>query len=220
MSQTIEQHEQAHHYTCPHCGSVLEVPDSLLGETIECPHCDGQVNIETPNAKAADAGDTTPSKIIRVPTTASNEDKLLVVNPAMFRRYPLRFCGYIAAILLAGGGAAMLFLSNQPVTGGLLALVGLIPLAIFVYWYLQIQYTTLTITNKRSIYREGVIAKQTSEVLHDDVRNLQSDQNVWERIVGIGDLAISSSGQDGMEIDIDGIPNPDRVTSLIRSFQD
>ncbi len=32
-------------YECPHCSQHLEVPDDLLGQTLECPSCKGQFSI-------------------------------------------------------------------------------------------------------------------------------------------------------------------------------
>lgn len=220
MSNTEVDPEQTHTYQCPHCKKYLEIPDSLLGESIECPNCDGQIQVATPNARASEPTNASDQEVMRVPLETSNEDTLLVKNPAMFRKHPLWYLGYIVAVLLAAWASVELYFANYPYAAGLVALVGLVPLTLWVYWYLQVHFTRLTITNKRSIYREGVIARKTSEVLHDDVRNLQADQNVWERIVGIGDVAISSAGQSDLEIYIDGVPDPDSVTSLIRSFQD
>jgi uncharacterized membrane protein YdbT with pleckstrin-like domain len=75
------------------------------------------------------------------------------------------------------------------------------------------------VENKPTTFQEGIISRETSEVQHDDVRNLQIDQNILERLLGIGDIAISSSGQDDMEIQVKGIPSPDRLAKVIRKNQ-
>lgn len=35
-------------FQCPHCNQHLEVPDELLGQTVECPTCKGQMTLPKP----------------------------------------------------------------------------------------------------------------------------------------------------------------------------
>ena len=69
------------------------------------------------------------------------------------------------------------------------------------------------------IFTRGVINRRTSEVQHDDIRNIQVQQNLVERLVGAGTIAISSAGQDDMEIVARGIAHPQRVIETIRTHQ-
>jgi hypothetical protein len=34
--------------TCPHCSQALEVPEELLGKTVECPACKGAIRLPAP----------------------------------------------------------------------------------------------------------------------------------------------------------------------------
>ena len=86
-----------------------------------------------------------------------------------------------------------------------LVIVGLIPLAI---WYLKVKGSTLIVTNVRSTYRTGILAKKTNEVRHKDVRNIQVKQSALQRIFNVGTVAISSAGQSNVEILATGIPGP------------
>jgi uncharacterized membrane protein YdbT with pleckstrin-like domain len=52
-------------------------------------------------------------------------------------------------------------------------------------------------------------------VLHSNVRNVQVGQNVFQRIFGVGKIGISSAGQSGVEIEVSGIRNPQKVSKLI-----
>jgi len=54
------------------------------------------------------------------------------------------------------------------------------------YWMLLSQFTTLTVTDDRTIYQEGFVSRETSEVQHNDVRNIQLDQSFVRRLLGIG----------------------------------
>ena len=63
--------------------------------------------------------------------------------------------------------------------------------------------------------RRGILAKNVTEVWHQDVRNVQLDQTFLQRIFDVGKVGISSAGQAEIEITVNGIPDPDRVKELI-----
>lgn len=77
----------------------------------------------------------------------------------------------------------------------------------------------ITITNKRTILRRGLLSKQTTEVLHDHVRNIQIWQSMTNRIFNVGRIGISSSGQDGIEIIADATPKPGEVKKTIDYYR-
>jgi hypothetical protein len=209
-------------YQCPHCQEIIRIADDVMGGVVDCPVCETPFKVDIPSARPADPSQVngnTPS--IDRPDRAEGE--LKIAHPAMFRTHPLWFVGYwglilsgLAAMMLAMWDYDIISQTFQIVAGGLLLLLGLGFLAV---WWLQTRCTTLTVTTKRTILRKGIIAKKTTEVQHDDVRNIQVDQNMFERIVGIGDLAVSSSGQADLEIHVDGIPQPDEVAEMIRDQQ-
>jgi uncharacterized membrane protein YdbT with pleckstrin-like domain len=87
------------------------------------------------------------------------------------------------------------------------------------YWMLMSQFTTLTITDDRTIYQKGVISRETSEVQHDDVRNIQLDQSFMQRLLNVGGIGISSSGQDDLEIVAPRLSNPAQIIDCIRKNQ-
>jgi hypothetical protein len=213
-----------HHfaYQCPHCEETISVADDVMGEVVDCPACGSPFKVDVPSARPVDGRAVTEDSLeIDRPDRAEGE--LKTVHPAMFRTRPFVFIGYWAMILV-GGGAMLLALWNyeiisqtfQLVAGGILTLIGG---ALMLAWWLKTRYTTLTVTTKRTILRKGIIAKNTTEVQHDDVRNIQVDQNMFQRVVGVGELAVSSSGQDDLEIHVDGIPQPDEVAEIIRDLQ-
>jgi hypothetical protein len=37
-------------FTCPHCQQTLEAPEEMLGETIDCPSCNGSIQLPHPKA--------------------------------------------------------------------------------------------------------------------------------------------------------------------------
>jgi hypothetical protein len=53
-----------------------------------------------------------------------------------------------------------------------------------------------------------------------DVRNIEIDQSVFQRMFGVGSIGIASAGQSGIEIQFAGIRDPDGVKTLIDRYRD
>lgn len=124
------------------------------------------------------------------------ENVLYESHPSMFRNHPIYFC---LCIILS------------------LAVVGLIMLLI---WWLQTLGTTLIITNEKTILRKGILSKNTNEVFHDNVRNVQVKQTFLQRMFNVGYIGISSAGQAGLEIEVNGIPEPEEIKRLISEHRE
>ena len=127
---------------------------------------------------------------------SAGETVLQTDHPAMFRNHPFWFS--LSVILIAAFG------------------LGLIILFI---WWLVTQATELTVTDERTILRKGLLSKQTNEVRHEDVRNIQVSQTFIQRMLGVGRISVSSAGQDTIEISIDGVRDPQSLADLIRMRQ-
>jgi len=119
------------------------------------------------------------------------ENVLYESHPSMFRNSPVWFV--ITLILCLVG-------------------VGLI---VFAIWFFKCKGATLTVTDDRTRLRRGILSKSITEVWHQDVRNVQLDQSFFQRVFDVGTIGISSAGQGGLEIQVAGIPQPDRVKELI-----
>ena len=154
------------------------------------------------------------------PNVVPTEEHILkVVHPAMFGNHPASFLIAWACIIAGSVGGFMLAATDNPQMSWL-SLAVAVGAALFLgLWWLRLQFRTLTITEKRSLYRAGILSKFTNEVQHDDVRNIQMDQTLFQRLCGVGELAISSSGQDTMEIHVKGIHQPQQVIDIIRKYQ-
>ena len=123
------------------------------------------------------------------------EETLLIINPAMFRGEPVGFIICVALIPLGIGIGLLLF------------------------WWLQCRFTTYTITNLRTIAQTGILSRNTNEVRHIDVRNLQVNQDVFQRMFGFGSVAISSAGQSDIELTMVRVENPYKIANIIRQHQ-
>lgn len=218
---------QSLRYQCPHCQQVVRVDESVMGKQVDCPLCGRPFLAEAPVAKplgpaAVDAVDREEPSVM---LAADDESGLEVVSPATFRRH---FFGVILCVVLLVGGAGLMVLGAGGETMGLvhgpLFLAGgslsiLLGGFYLLKWWIIGKTHRLTITTERSIYRSGIIHRFTSEVRHDDVRNIKLEQNFKERLLKFGDIAISSAGQDDMEIVIRDIPHPQEIADLIRRQQ-
>ena len=122
-----------------------------------------------------------------------SEDVLYVGHPAMFRSHPL---GFIIACMLIPFGIGILILLR---------------------WWIREAGTTLTVTSQRTSLRKGILSRDVSEVLNANVRNVQVKQSMGQRMFGVGYIAVSSSGQSDLEIEVDGIRDPMAVKRLIDS---
>ena len=211
---------------CDRCDRIIEVDDDQAGTKVECPHC-GDTNI-IPGQPASDEAPSSPPAArqhpedLGLPPDSGPERQVLVVRPSLMRSRPLSFT---AATLLGATGlvlAAIHLISpaSVPLWVAIIAVLALIgALGLIIWWWVQTLSAALEITNKRTVAKRGLLSRSTSEVVHDNIRNVQVDQSFWERIWGIGTIGISSSGQDGIEIQMRKIPNPQKLRETIDLYR-
>ena len=97
-----------------------------------------------------------------------------------------------------------------------LALIGLI---VLFFWHLQISRTRLTIKGQRILYRAGAVSTREIDIRVNDVRDIEITRTLRQRLVGSGTLALSTSGESGLEIVIDGLKHPERVREIINALR-
>ena len=90
---------------------------------------------------------------------------------------------------------------------------------IFLIWWLRCLGTKLTVTTERTILRKGLLSKRTNEVFHSDVRNIQVSQGFLQRLFDVGSIGIASSGQSDIEIQVAGMPSPEKVKEIINKHR-
>jgi len=112
-------------------------------------------------------------------------------SPAMFRNRPVLFL-VCCALIPVGIGLVVLFV-----------------------WWLRCLATSLVITDRRVTLRQGLLSKDTNDVLIADIRNVKVRQNLLQRIFGVGTVAVSTSGQSDMEIEVHGVRAPERIKAII-----
>ena len=210
---------------CDRCDRVLELDDSKAGTKVHCPSC-GDVNLIPFVTKYQP--NSTPSQTVGraeakgYPPDKGPEVQVLMLRRAMFRSRPLSFIT-VALLTIASLVLALIYLVNPAalpvwvaITAVLIVLAGSI---LFVIWWIQSLSARLDVTNKRTITRRGLLSRSTSEVLHDNIRNVQIEQTFWQRVWHVGSIGISSSGQDGIKIQMHNVPTPDRLKEVIDLYR-
>jgi hypothetical protein len=147
----------------------------------------------------------------------SSERVILNARETMGRNDPLKL-----VFLLALATAPLAILQVKPDLREnyvLLCACSGLAMLLLLSWWLDCLGHRLVVTDRRTIFRKGLLRKFTNEVLHSHVRNIQIDQSVFQRLMHVGSIGISSSGQAGIEIFIRGIPNPYDVKSIIDQYR-
>jgi hypothetical protein len=216
---------------CDNCERSFEVDSGQAGAKVPCPFC-GDVNrvpgdapaSSEPDPKPAARKPGAPAKSFNgrtLPPDDGPEQEICMVHPAMFQAHPFRFLSIL--VLVVVGATVAIWAPTTERFGWLLwpGLIAAVAGAVWwVAWYVGAHlWVKLEISNKRTIRKEGIIRRHTSEVLHDHVRNVEIRQSFLQRIMKVGYLGISSSGQDGIEIEVRDLPRPYELKSLIDEYR-
>lgn len=211
---------------CDNCESPIDVGDEMAGQKVKCPKC-GDINV-VPAAfgpKGSGPAAAKPDRAAEAgyPPAQGPEATVMRVRRAMFRAKPGRFMLLVLGVV-GGFGAAIWGLTSASTGTGATAatiggLVGLACLGVLSVWKLLTLGESLEITNKRTVERTGILSKNTSEVRHQDIRNIQVNQTFAQRLLNVGTIGISSAGQEDIEIVAHDIPDPGRLRQVIDLYR-
>lgn len=226
---------------CPHCRSVLEIPAVALpaddpaaglplaqhdesSPTASSAPGPGRSRRPTASAPlqattAQGAGEPDGLTGDQPPQQGRSDDleeyDLLSVNPSWFLARP----GH-AAIAILGVVMGLAFLAGAAFRGTVeFAYVGigvlLASAGTMGFWKLQSKTMTVTVTTKQLIIAQGLFSRNTLEVPIREIQDIRLTQTLTERLVGIGRLSISNSGQEDDEVELKDIPNPQALKKAI-----
>lgn len=133
------------------------------------------------------------------------EDEVVLENetPSIVNWW--KWVGFAAFLLLMG-------ISAESVGFAVLAIL------ISLYIYLSQQKSRYVVTNQRVIKKIGWLRRSTAETRISDIRSLETDQGLMERLVGKGSVRIDSTGAGGL-LGIEGIDDHQSVANTIRNQQ-
>jgi len=73
----------------------------------------------------------------------------------------------------------------------------------------------LYVYEDRVVLERGVLWKHITQVFISDIRSVDTQQGVMQRIFRVGDVLIGTAGMSGYEITAQGLPNPRGIADLI-----
>lgn len=139
---------------------------------------------------------------------------LYQAHPSMFRNRPIWFLALtmLPAWFLARARHDM---SARGVAFVLVMVCG----PILLVWFLRCRSTRLTIDEDTVLLRRGLLSSDLNEIHHGDVKNVRVHQSLFQRLLGVGTLGISSAGQGDIEILVEGIPGPRKARDIINRLR-
>lgn len=88
-------------------------------------------------------------------------------------------------------------------------------LFIALYEFLRLKYIEQGVTNKRVIFKTGIISRKTQEMTLKSIETVEIDQGVFGRIFGFGNVRVTGRGLS--DVVFKGIDNPMAVKRQIES---
>ena len=82
--------------------------------------------------------------------------------------------------------------------------------------HLARRYTSWSLTSDRLIERRGLLSSRRREMELADVRSIEVNRTLMQRILGLGDVGIASAASADFMIRMLDIPDPDRVAEILR----
>ncbi len=127
----------------------------------------------------------------------------------------------LTVVAAIAGGIVTLVLTDYGTMGRTVAAwASMAAIAVAVCWllgrYCRWLTTHFVVTDRRLIYRGGVIVKHGIEIPLDRVHTVHFRQGLLERLVGAGDLVIESGAESGLQRFTE-IRQPDRVQREIHA---
>ena len=213
-------------FNCDKCDMEIEVDDALGGTKHECLGC-GDINrvpASEPDTENPDE-QLDSKKIDRAekagfPPDFGPEVRVTIVRRCWFRSRVIKF-SLILLIILTGLVGSIWVPITDKMIWWLTLFVPMVlgGVGLLVWWWIDRLGASLEITTKRTIMHHGIFSKSSSEVVHDNIRNIQVSQTFLQRVTLVGQIGISSSGQDGIELQINHLKDPDNLRKIIDLYR-
>ena len=105
------------------------------------------------------------------------------------------------------------------VIGGILILGYGLGLFIILFALLDRKCKVFTITNRRIKSKAGIISRSINEVFIKDIRSVNLQQGIIERLFGLGTVNIGTAGTSGIEVSFKGISQAPEIKEKIQKIR-
>jgi uncharacterized membrane protein YdbT with pleckstrin-like domain len=149
--------------------------------------------------------------------------RLMMPRPETRREFALarvapswwRFAGsFSTAIVLAALAVAVLYGSRRgwPLAAALIALSWIV-IGLAVMARHSINWS---LTSERLIERRGILSQRRREVELADIRSVEVDRRLLQRLIGIGNVVVSSAASADFTIRLEDVADPERIAETLR----
>ena len=98
---------------------------------------------------------------------------------------------------------------------GVMIIIGIAIFLLLLSWttwsVLAFSRAFLTLTDRRLIYRSGVLSRQLREVPLSKITDVSVYQSVSGRVFGLGDIAVVTAGEPGVQLPFLNMPHPEQL---------
>ena len=122
--------------------------------------------------------------------------------------------GFLIGSVFVVIGGRLLYLKFQPIQVGF-AILGLGVLT-FLVTMIRARSISWSLTSDRLIEKRGLVASRRREMELADIRSVEVDKRVFQRMMGLGNVTIASAASADYAIRLNDIYDPDDTAETIR----
>ena len=171
---------------------------------MRCPQCGNE------NQQGAAFCSRCGTRMFAPKPSAVREYALATFRPSLFY-YANGFL--IGGIFIAIGGR-LFYLKFQPIQAGFAALA--FGVLIWLVTMIRARTVNWSLTSDRLIEKRGLVASRRREMELADIRSVEVDKRVFQRMFGLGDVTIASAASADYAIRLNDIQDPDLAAETIR----
>jgi uncharacterized membrane protein YdbT with pleckstrin-like domain len=122
--------------------------------------------------------------------------------------------GFLVGGILIAAGGRLLYVKFQPIQ----VAFAVIALGVLTWLVTMIRARTVnwSLTSDRLIEKRGLVASSRREMELADIRSVEVDKRVFQRMFGLGDITIASAASADYAIRLNDIEDPDLAAETIR----
>lgn len=119
----------------------------------------------------------------------------------------------LLALILLAAGVYVLGRAPDWRLGAALIALGVLR---FLFIVMERRNMSWSLTSERLIERRGVLSRHRRELELADVRSVEVDSRLMQRLVGLGDVLVASAAHTDAVIRMRDVPDPEEVAEMLR----